>query len=115
VPCDAVSFTGWRPNELGYVLRLPHVGRGSPPCGNSPPNDKNREVHKMCARYHEILDVKFSRELGFEPIVNWFDPAPILLAIMLPPPIQPISNENELSTIFSIGFVSVGFWTWSKD
>ena len=76
MPWDVVSFAGWWRNELGYVLRLPHVGRGSPPCGNSPPSDKNRKVHKMCARYHEILDVKFRQELGFEPIVNWFETCP---------------------------------------
>jgi hypothetical protein len=26
--------------------------------GNSPPSDKNRKVHKMCARYREIPDMK---------------------------------------------------------
>jgi len=38
----------------------------------------------MCARYREIPDVKFRRGLGFGPIVNWFVPAPVLLALMLP-------------------------------
>jgi hypothetical protein len=51
---------------------------------DSPSSDKNRKVHKMCARYHEIPDIKFRRELGFGPIVNWFDPAPVFLAVMLP-------------------------------
>jgi len=55
------------------------------------PCDKNRKVHKMCARYLEIPDIKFRRELGFGPIVNWFDPRPVLSAMMLPPPIYPIS------------------------
>jgi len=38
----------------------------------------------MCARYPEIPDIKFRQELGFGPIVNWFGPAPVLLAMMLP-------------------------------
>jgi hypothetical protein len=54
---------------------------------DSPSSDKNRKVHKMCARYHEIPDIKFRRELGFGPIDNWFNPASVLLAVMLPPPI----------------------------
>ena len=73
--------------------------------------EKNRKVHKMCAGHHKIPNIMLIRELGFGPVINWFDPAPILLAMMLPPPIYPISNENELPTTFSIGFVSVGFWT----
>jgi hypothetical protein len=51
---------------------------------DSPSSDKNRKVHKMCGRYREIPDIKFRRELGFGPIVNWFNPAPILSAVMLP-------------------------------
>ena len=50
---------------------------------NSLTSDKNRKVHKTCARYREIPDIKFRRELGFGPIVNWFDPAPVLSAMML--------------------------------
>ncbi len=65
----------------------------------------------MCAGYCEIPDKKFRHGLGFGPIVYWFDPAPILLAMMLPLPTYPISNKNELPTMFSIGFVSVWFWT----
>ena len=75
------------------------------------PCDKNRKEHKMCARYLKIPDIKFRRELGFGPIVNWFDPAPVLSAMIIPPPIYPTSNENESPTMFSVGFVSVGFWT----
>ncbi len=56
----------------------------SPPCRNSPPSDKNRKVHKMCARYREIPDMKLRRGLGLGPIVNWFVPAPVLSAMMLP-------------------------------
>ena len=55
----------------------------SPPCGNSPPSDKNRKVHKMCARYREIPDMKLRRGLGLGPIVNWFVPAHVLSAMML--------------------------------
>ncbi len=54
---------------------------------DSPSSDKNRKVHKMCARYRKIPDIKFRQELGFGPIVTWFDPASVLLAVMLPPPI----------------------------
>ena len=53
--------------------------------------------------------IKFRRELGFGPIVNWFDPRPRPFAMMLHPPIYPISNENESPTMFSIRFISVGF------
>jgi len=42
----------------------------------------------MCARYREIPDIKFRQELGFGPIVNRFDPAPVLSTMMLPPPIS---------------------------
>ena len=41
----------------------------SPPCKNSPSSDK-KKVHKMCARYCEIPDVKFRQGLGFGPIIN---------------------------------------------
>jgi hypothetical protein len=34
---------------------------------------------------------------------------------MLPPPIYLISNKNDSPTLFSIGFVSVGFWTCLND
>ena len=43
---------------------LPHaLARGSSAkgvhlAGNSPPSNKNRKVHKMCARYCEIPDMK---------------------------------------------------------
>ena len=92
---DEVAQHEWSSNPIENTMargvRETHQSillcQRSPPCGNSPPSDKNRKVHKMCARYCEILDVKFRRELGFEPIVNWFDPAPVLSAIMLPPPI----------------------------
>ena len=67
-----------------YSLFTKYPLTKGPPCRNSPPSDKNRKVHKMCARYREIPDVKFRRGLGFEPIVNWFVPAPVLLAMMLP-------------------------------
>jgi hypothetical protein len=53
--------------------------------------------------------LKFRRELGFGTIVKWFGPAPVLSAKMLPPPIYLISNKNDSPTLFSIGFVSVGF------
>ena len=49
----------------------------------SPPSDKNRKVHKMCARYREIPDMKLRQGLGLGPIVNWFVPAPVLSAMML--------------------------------
>jgi hypothetical protein len=44
---------------------------------------QNRKVHKMCAGYREIPNKKFRHGLGFGPIVNWFDPAPVLLVMML--------------------------------
>ncbi len=34
---------------------------------------------------------------------------------MLPLPIYSISSEDESPTIFSIGFVAIGFWTCLKD
>jgi hypothetical protein len=76
---------------------------------------QNRKVHKMCAGYREIPDKKFRHGLGFGPTVNWFDPTPILSAMMLPLPTYTISNKNESPTMFSIGFVSVWFWTCLND
>ena len=40
-----------------------------PLCGNSPPSDKNRKVHKMCARYREIPDMKLRRGLGLDQLL----------------------------------------------
>jgi hypothetical protein len=76
---------------------------------------QNRKVHKMCAGYREIPDKKFRHGLGFGPIVYWFDPTPVLSAMMLPLPTYPISNENKSPTMFSIGFVSVWFLTCLND
>ena len=58
----------------------------SPPCRNSRPCDKNRKVHKMCARsrYGQIPDMKLRQVLGLGPIVSWFIPTPVLLSMMLP-------------------------------
>jgi hypothetical protein len=51
---------------------------------------------------------------AWNQLLIWFDPAPVLSAVMLPPPIYPISYESESPTMFSIGFVSVGFRTCLK-
>ena len=37
----------------------------------------------MCAGYREIPEIKLRRELEFGPIDNWFDPTPVLSAMML--------------------------------
>ena len=76
----------------------------SPPCGNSPPSDKNRKVHKMCARYCKTPDIKFRRELGFGPIVYWFDPTPVLSAMMLPA-MQSNSARSEEGYSWRAGFI----------
>ncbi len=65
----------------------------------------------MCAGYCKIPNIKLRHGLGFGPIVNWIDPTPVLLVFILPLLTYPISNENKSPTMFSIGFISVGFWT----
>jgi hypothetical protein len=69
----------------------------------------------MCLGDHAVPSTKLRQVLGFALIVNWFDPSPILLTMMLPPSMYPISNENKLPTMFSIRFVSVGFWMCLND
>jgi hypothetical protein len=52
--------------------------------------------------------------LEFE-LINWSDPSPIHLAIMLPPSIYSISNKNKSPNMFSNGFISVRFLTCLND
>ena len=50
----------------------------------------------------------FRRELGFGPIVNWFEPAPVLSAMMFPPPIYPKQRKRVANYVLH-RIVSVGF------
>jgi hypothetical protein len=68
----------WRTTVVGRVSSAKGVH-----IAESSFEGQNRKVHKMCAGYREIPDKKFRHGLGFGPIVNWFDPAPVLLTVML--------------------------------
>jgi hypothetical protein len=100
-------FNGFSSAHLSVYWRQSIFCQRSPPCGNFPPSDKNRKVHKMCARYREIPDIKFRQELGLGPIVNWFAPAPVLSVMMLPPPPSATKTSRQLCSpldSFLLGF-----------
>ncbi len=63
----------------------------------------------MGVRYLKIPISSLDEGWAWNQLLIWFNPAPVLSAVMLPPPIYPISNKNESPTMFSIGFVSGGF------
>jgi hypothetical protein len=48
---------------------------------------KQKSAQDVCKVSRDTRYIKFRRELGFGPVVNWFGPAPVLLAVMLSPPI----------------------------
>jgi len=62
--------------EGGLLLRRVSSAKRVHLAGIFLPVTKTTKVHKMCARYSEIPDMKLRRGLGLGPIVNWFVPAP---------------------------------------
>jgi hypothetical protein len=58
---------------------------------------QNRKVHKTCAGDREVPDTKLRRVLGFRPILNWFQPTPFLLAMILPLPILSHQQRKQFA------------------
>ena len=89
------------------IVRTVFQSRQSILCQRSSPCGILLRVTKIRKEHKDVYE-----RWGLDQL---FNPAPVLSAMMLPPPIYHISNENELPPMFSIRFISDGFWTCLND